>query len=64
MELSIELLELSPEELETARERVRALAYRKWCEAGCPADDSEFYWHEAERQWIEHEYIPHRTRSR
>ena len=32
MELSIELLELSPEELETARERVRALAYKKWCD--------------------------------
>lgn len=64
MEPTLEDLELTPRELATARDRVRTLAYEKWCDAGQPCSDGEEYWREAERQWIEHEYVPLRPASR
>jgi hypothetical protein len=56
----LDTLELIPEELDRAKQRVRALAYAKWQAAGRAFDGSLKFWLEAERQWIEHEYTPHR----
>jgi hypothetical protein len=58
--VTLETLELTHDELERAKDRVRKLAYLKWEAAGRPYDGRKKLWHEAERQWIEHEYTPHR----
>ena len=59
--VKLDTLELTRDELEQAKDRVRQLAYLKWEAAGRPFDGSAKFWHEAERQWIEHEYTPHRN---
>jgi hypothetical protein len=53
-------LELTRDELDRAKDRVRQLAYLKWEAAGRPFDGSTQFWLEAERHWIEYEYTPHR----
>ena len=60
MGVRLETLDLMPDELERAKERIRAIAFDKWRQAGSPADDSLNFWLEAEREWIEREYIPRR----
>jgi hypothetical protein len=60
MNITLEALDLSPEDLEVVRGRIRELAYEKWQAAGCPEDDSLHFWRLAEQQWVEHEYVPHR----
>lgn len=60
MNITLESLDLTPQELETARDRIRELAYVKWKDAGCPAEDSLKLWSLAEREWIAREYVPHR----
>ena len=57
---TLETLELAPEELDLARERVRWMAHEKWEKAGRPMGESLRFWLEAEHAWIEHEYVPHR----
>ncbi|MCE9548484.1 MAG: DUF2934 domain-containing protein [Planctomycetia bacterium] len=60
MSTTLTTLELLPDEMAAARERIRVLAYEKWLEAGAPDDNSLSFWVDAERAWIEHEYVPHR----
>jgi hypothetical protein len=58
--VTLDTLDLTPDELEQAKDRVRQLAFLKWEAAGRPYDGSTKFWLEAERMWIEHEYTPHR----
>jgi hypothetical protein len=58
--VTLDTLELTRDELDRAKDRVRQLAYLKWEAAGRPFDGSANFWLEAERHWIEHEYTPHR----
>ncbi len=60
MAVSLESLDLTPEQLDVAREMVRKWAYIKWEEAGRPVSDGEQFWSEAEREWIERCYVPPR----
>lgn len=57
----LDTLELTPRELEIAREEVRRLAYRRWCEAGYPLGDGAPFWLAAEEDWIGRCYTPHRS---
>ena len=59
--LTLDTLELTEEEINAAREEVQRLAYFKWEQAGCPHDaDPREFWYEAEREWIEFNYVPDR----
>ena len=61
MSVTLETLEMTPPEREACRDAVRKRAYFNWLDAGCP-DCREFeFWLAAERNWIEHNYVPHRT---
>jgi len=57
---NIEKLELTPAELASCRAKISDLAYRKWIEAGCPCNRSSEFWLEAEKDWVERHYVPHR----
>jgi hypothetical protein len=61
--ITLDSLELTPEELERSREAIRNSAHRKWLDAGCPRCDDLEFWLSAERDWIEHCYVPHRRRD-
>ena len=58
--MNLESLELTEEELKTAREQVRRIAFLKWQGAGCPCGDPHAFWKEAELEWIEYDYVPDR----
>jgi len=58
--IRLESLELSPEELDRAKETVRLKAYEAWQLAGRPSGDGLEYWLQARRAWIETSYVPHR----
>ena len=60
MAVSLESLEMGPEELDIARDAIRRLAYQKWELAGKPDSDGSLFWVEAEREWIERWYVPPR----
>jgi Protein of unknown function (DUF2934) len=60
MTVTLETLELTPEELSSSKDAVRKMAYFNWLEAGCPDGEQLEFWLKAERQWIEHSYVPHR----
>ena len=60
MGITLEMLDLLPDEIKRAQARVKRMAYEKWQEAGCPAGQSLKFWREAECEWIEYEYVPHR----
>ncbi len=62
MTVCLDTLELTPEELEATKEAVRKMAYFRWLEAGQPANSGVDYWAQAERDWIERYYVPHRVR--
>jgi len=61
MSVTLETLELTPEELQRAREAVQKLAYFLWLEAGCPSGCDRELWVRAEQDWIAHSYVPDRT---
>jgi len=61
MTATLETLELTPDQLESSREAVRKMAYCKWLDAGRPDGLEVEFWLQAEREWIEHNYVPHRT---
>lgn len=63
MNVQLDTLELTPEELDASREAVRKMAYFRWLEAGMPTDSGLDYWAQAERDWIERYYVPHRDLS-
>ena len=60
MDLCLDSLILTDQELQTAKNQVQELAYRKWQQAGSPEDEAQKFWLEAEREWIEQYYVPHR----
>ena len=55
---SLDLLQLTEDELSAAKQEVREMAYLKWQAAGCPENESLRFWHEAERAWVEYRYVP------
>ncbi len=59
--MNLESLELTPEELRTARKQVQRMAFLKWQDAGCPSADPFSFWKEAELEWIEYWYVPDRN---
>jgi hypothetical protein len=60
MPATLETLEMTPEELKSSRDAVHELAYFKWLNAGRPDGRELEFWLEAEREWIQHNYVPHR----
>jgi hypothetical protein len=60
MSVTLENLELTPEELEASKEAVRTSAYYGWLNAGCPDGRQLDFWLLAEREWIEHCFVPNR----
>ena len=60
MSVTLDNLELTRDELDRAKDRVRQLAYLNWEAAGLPFDSGLKFWLEAERHWIEYEHTPHR----
>lgn len=61
--VSLESLELTPDELARSREAIRQMAYENWLNAGRLAGDGLQYWLQAEQNWIENCYVPHRLRN-
>ncbi len=61
MSVRLDTLEMTPDQYEAALECVRRLAYEKWLDAGEPSDTGVDFWVEAEREWIEHYYVPPRS---
>ena len=39
-------------------EMIRAKAFRKWEQAGCPDGLSDYFWREAEREWSDSLLLP------
>jgi Protein of unknown function (DUF2934) len=60
MTVTLETLELTPEELNSSKDAVLKMAYFNWLDAGCPDGEQLEFWLKAERRWIEHNYVPHR----
>jgi hypothetical protein len=60
MSTNLDTLELTPDELEHAKQQVRLLAYRHWQEGGCPLDSALTFWAMAEREWMCSQYVPNR----
>lgn len=61
MSATLETLEMTAQELESCTDAVRKMAYVIWLEAGQPEGKQLEFWLQAERQWIERSYVPHRT---
>ena len=61
MTVTLETLEMTPEELECGRDAVQKMAYFNWLDSGCPDSGPLEFWLQAERQWIESNYVPRRT---
>jgi len=60
MTVTLDTLELTPEELECCKQVVEQMAYFHWLDAGCPDEGDLEFWLQAEREWIEHMYVPDR----
>ena len=60
MTVTVETLDLTPEELNVCKDAVRRRAFFNWCDAGCPDFGHFDFWLQAEREWIEYNYVPHR----
>ncbi|HEX3725534.1 MAG TPA: DUF2934 domain-containing protein [Pirellulales bacterium] len=60
MSVTLETLELTQQELDECRQAIRKMAYLNWLDAGMPASGGDEFWLRAERNWIEHHYVPHR----
>ena len=60
MTVTLDSLELTPAELEACHDAIRKQAYCHWLDAGSPPGDGAEFWLQAERQWIEHCYVPNR----
>lgn len=61
MPVNLQTLPLSPEELESAEQVVRQLAYMLWLEAGRPLGMEDEFWLKAEQEWLAHHYVPRRA---
>lgn len=58
--ITLDSLELTAEERRRCQEAIRCMAYEKWVRAGQPDGDGREFWMQAEREWIERCYVPHR----
>ncbi len=58
MSAKLETLPQSPEQRGRTEEVVRKMAYFNWLEAGRPEKRDLEFWLNAERVWIEHDYVP------
>ncbi len=61
MSATLETLEMTFQELESCKDAVRKMAYFNWLDAGCPESGQLEFWLKAQREWIERNYVPHRT---
>jgi hypothetical protein len=61
MTVTLETLELTPEERSSRKDALQRRAYFNWVEAGCPDCRQLEFWLQAECEWIENDYVPHRT---
>ena len=57
---TLDTLLLTDEERRAAKVQVEQMAYFRWQDAGCPQDDALRFWCEAELEWMEYFYVPHR----
>jgi hypothetical protein len=57
---SLDTLLMTEVELKLARKQIERMAYEKWEGAGCPDADPLEFWREAEREWIQYQYVPDR----
>jgi hypothetical protein len=60
MTVTLETLELTPEERNSCQDAVEQMAYFNWLGAGSPDDGQLEFWLEAEREWIGYNYVPNR----
>lgn len=60
MTTTLDTLELTQAELESSRDAVQRMAYVNWLNAGCPDGGQLDFWLLAEREWIEHCFVPSR----
>lgn len=60
MKVTLETLEIAPQDLPAVREEIQRMAYFKWIQAGRPEGEPLEFWKQAERDWIEQKYVPHR----
>lgn len=60
MTVTLNTLELAATELDSRRDVVRRMAYFNWLNSGCPDGRQLDSWLLAEREWIEHCYVPSR----
>jgi hypothetical protein len=60
MSITLETLELTDQELELCKNAVRKMAYFNWLDAGRPEHAERDCWLQAEKEWLEHSYVPHR----
>lgn len=56
--VALESLELTPKELAHCKSSIRQMAYDNWLSAGQPTGDGREFLVRAERDWIEHRYVP------
>lgn len=63
MNLTLNSLDLNERRLKAARDEIRRNAYFKWEAAGRPEGDPLRFWHDAECEWIEFQYVPDRLRE-
>lgn len=61
MSVTLQTLEMTPEEFECCKDVVRRMAYFNWVDAGRPECGQLEFWLKAQREWIEQSYVPHRT---
>ena len=62
MTATLESLEIPADKLPICQDEIRKLAYFKWLAAGCPPGQDADFWRRAEYEWIEFQYVPHRSR--
>jgi hypothetical protein len=63
MTVNLRTLDLSDEQRQTAQEAIERMAYYHWLDSGSPCQRELDCWLAAERQWIEHYYVPPRPRD-
>ena len=56
----LEALLLTAAEVAAAKEDIKKLAFCKWKDAGSPENSERDFWMEAQLEWIEYRYVPHR----
>ena len=61
MSITLETLELTQDQLKSCKDAVQKMAYFDWRDAGCPECGQLEFWLKAERDWIEHFYVPNRV---